>query len=204
MSPGGASASASASADQRSLEGVRSLARRLNDPGSPDAMALARAFRDQDGRPPIVVSACLLGAPVRHDGADRRTGAVEQATAGRAVLPLCPELLAGMGCPRPAIHFARGDGDTLASDPTAAAVVDGAGRDHATALLAGARRALALAQAAGAREAILKERSPSCGCHQIHGPDGIREGRGAFAALAARSGIACRSDEEIAAPQTRR
>ncbi|HET6151120.1 MAG TPA: DUF523 domain-containing protein [Polyangia bacterium] len=191
-------------AGEQSLEGVRSFARRLNDPGNPDASALARACRDQGGGPPIVVSACLLGAKVRYDGRDRRTDAVEQATAGRAVLPLCPELLGGMGCPRPAVHFARGDGDTLATDPAAAAVVDGAGTDHAAALLAGARRALALAQAAGAREAILKERSPSCGCHQIHGADGALAGRGAFAALAARSGIACRSDEEIAAPQKRR
>ena len=134
---------------------------------------------------------------MRYDGADRLTSAVEQATAGRAVLPLCPELLAGMGCPRPAIHFARGDGDALVSDPGAAAVVDDTGADQAAALLAGARRALALAQAAGAREAILKERSPSCGCRQIHGPEGVVPGRGAFAALAARAGIACRSDEEL-------
>ena len=197
-------AGARAKAREQSPEGVRARTRQLNDPGNPDATALARACRDQDGGPPIVVSACLLGAPVRYDGADRRTGAVERATAGRAVLPLCPELLAGMGCPRPAIHFTRGDGDTLATDATAAAVVDGAGTDHTAALLAGARRALALAQAAGAREAILKERSPSCGCHQIHGTDGIFSGRGAFAALAARSGIACRSDEEIAAAQKRR
>ena len=192
-------------AGERSSEEVRSLARRLNDPSHPDAaLALARACRDQDGGAPLVVSACLLGAPVRYDGADRRTSAVEQATAGRAVLPLCPELLGGMGCPRPAVHFARGDGDALVGDPGAAAVVDDAGTDHAAALLAGARRALALAQAAGAREAILKERSPSCGCHQIHTGDGISQGRGAFAALAARAGIACRSDEEIAAPYARR
>jgi uncharacterized protein YbbK (DUF523 family) len=178
-------------------EAARSLARLLNDPDNPQALALARACREPDGAPPIVVSACLLGAPVRYDGGDRRSGAVERATAGRSVLPLCPELLAGMGCPRPAIHFARGNGDTLVSDPGAAAVLDDAGVDRTPALLVGARRALALAQAAGAREAILKERSPSCGCRQIHGPGGVLPGRGAFAALAAAAGLACRSDEEL-------
>jgi uncharacterized protein YbbK (DUF523 family) len=184
------------------LEELRELARALNDPGNPLAFELARAGRGP--APPVVVSACLLGARTRHDGGDRRSDAVERAVAGDAVLPLCPELLAGFGCPRAPVHFARGDGDDPARGPTGARVVDDTGVDHGPALLEGARRALALAQAAGARAAILRERSPSCGCHEIHTAAGIVEGRGVFAALAMQAGIACRSHEDLGPPHSRR
>ena len=202
--------------DQQRHE-LQQLARILNDPADPDAASrLARAMRD-DGEAPIVVSACLLGAPTRHDGGDRRTETVARAVAERRVLPLCPELLAGLGCPRPAIHFARGDGDDVVpesdadQDPgalppldTGPVAVDDQGVDRGPALLAGARRALALAQEAGAHEAILKERSPSCGCHEVHTAVGVAEGRGVFAALASRAGFTCRSDEDLGPPHSRR
>ena len=79
-----------------------------------------------------------------------------------------------------------------------------AGVDRGPALPEGARRALALAQAAGVPAAILEERSPSCGCHEIHTGGGVADGRGIFAALAMRSGIACRSDEDLGPPHSRR
>jgi uncharacterized protein YbbK (DUF523 family) len=190
------------SGDRRAGE-LRELARSINDPSYPArALELARGMRG--ATPPVIVSACLLGAKARYDGGDRRTEAVERAVADDAVLPLCPELLAGLGCPRAPVHFARGDGDDLARDPRAAQVLDDAGVDRSAALLEGARRALALAQAAGARAAILKERSPSCGCHEIHTGGGVADGRGVFAALAMRSGITCRSEEDLGPPRSRR
>lgn len=158
------------------------------------ALAVARGLRER-GETPVVVSACLLGAPTRYDGRDRLTPAAVRVLDGRPVLPLCPELLGGMGCPRPPVHFADGDGEALAGGGGRA--LDDRGRDAGPALLDGARRALALAQAAGAREAILKERSPSCGCRQVHGPAGVMAGRGVFTALARAAGLTCRSDEEI-------
>jgi uncharacterized protein YbbK (DUF523 family) len=132
------------------------------------------------GRPVVVVSACLLGVRCRYDGGDKRDDAAVARAAGddAEILPLCPEVLARFGVPRPAI--------TLSADGKTA--TDARGRDVTSALEAGARLADLFAQEAGATRALLKERSPSCGVTEIHGPDGVRPGEGRFAArLRARS-----------------
>jgi uncharacterized protein YbbK (DUF523 family) len=172
---------------------LQALAAVLN--GSDEEAAL-RAAREvgRQGRP-VVVSACLMGAPVRFDGQAKTSTRVPKAVDGRPVLPLCPELLAGLGCPRPPIHFVRGSGPDVVAGTASAPDSDGI--DRGPELVAGARRALALAQAAGAPEAILKERSPSCGCRQIHGAGGVRPGEGVFATLARQAGLECVSDEEL-------
>ena len=82
------------------------------------------------------------------------------------------------------LHFVKG-------------VVDSEGRDRTEQLLGGAYRAFEIAKAAGAREAIWKERSPSCGLHQIYLGKERVSGRGVFAALLERDGVNCRSDEEV-------
>jgi len=52
------------------------------------------------------------------------------------------------------------------------------------------------ARAAGARLAILKDRSPSCGCRNIHLREGgISPGVGVTAALLAKNGIQVFSEE---------
>jgi uncharacterized protein YbbK (DUF523 family) len=139
----------------------------------------------------VVVSACLLGEAVRWDGADRRLpAAVDPLLADPAVrvLPLCPELLGGMGCPRPPVSFAAGDGVALLDG--GGRVVDDRGRDASAALRAGGLRAADLARRAGARAALLQERSPSCGTHQVHGPAGLQPGQGVLGALLHRAGLA--------------
>lgn len=159
-----------------------------------DAEAAAREV-GASGKRVVVVSACLLGERTRWDGGDKLMPEVVDpllADPSVAVLPLCPEILGGMGCPRPPVHFVRGDGD----DP-AFRVADDRGRDATAALAAGAARADALAAAAGASEAVLKERSPSCGVHAIHGPAGVRPGRGAFAARLLRRGLRVLSEDDV-------
>jgi uncharacterized protein YbbK (DUF523 family) len=158
-----------------------------------DADEARAAARELAGKDPIVVSACLLGERVRYDGGDKRDPRVEAAVAGRTILPLCPEVLGGMGCPRPPVHFETGDGDALLEGFGRA--VDDKGREASGALLRGAQRADELARLAGARQAILKERSPSCGFLQIHTAAGLRAGRGCFAAALARRGVAVRDED---------
>jgi uncharacterized protein YbbK (DUF523 family) len=135
---------------------------------------LARLRRARDeGREVVVVSACLLGVRCRFDGGDRRDdGAVARVVGTAEVLPLCPEVLARMGVPRPAI--------TLSADGKQA--TDARGRDVTAALEAGARLADLFAVEAGATRALLKERSPSCGVTQVHRADGVADGEGRFAA----------------------
>lgn len=137
----------------------------------------------------VVVSACLLGERVRYDGGDKHEPALVAALLsdpGVRVLPLCPEMLAGMGCPRPKVSFAE-DGR----------VIDEAGRDRTFELDRGAARAARLAALAGAVRAILKERSPSCGVNEVHGPRGLEPGRGKLAERLARRGIPIVSEADV-------
>lgn len=175
------------------------LYQRLHGDDPADAEAAARELA-ASGRRVVAISACLLGEKTRWDGDDRLTpAAVDPLLADPtvAVLPLCPEILGGMGCPRPPVHFADGDGDALAAGGPAR-VVDDRGADRTAELAAGAARADALAAAAGATSALLKERSPSCGVRVIHGPSGVIPGRGAFTArLARRAHLPLRSEEDV-------
>ncbi|HEX8954190.1 MAG TPA: DUF523 domain-containing protein, partial [Polyangia bacterium] len=115
------------------------------------------------------------------DGNDKRDDAAVAREAGGDVeiLPLCPEVLARFGVPRPAI--------TLSADGKRA--TDARGRDVTDELDAGARLADLIASEAGAVRALLKERSPSCGVHEVHGPDGVRPGQGRFAARLGKRGL---------------
>lgn len=140
------------------------------------------------GREVVVVSACLVGVPCRWDGRHKRDDAAVARAAGDAeILPLCPEVLARFGVPRPAI--------TLSPDGKSA--TDARGRDVTAALEAGARLAERFAGEAGATRALLKERSPSCGVHQVHAPGGgLRAGEGRFAARLSQRGLPIVGDEE--------
>ena len=92
------------------------------------------------GKPVVLVSACLLGVRCRYDGHDKRDdAAVARAAGGDAeILPVCPEVLARLGVPRPAI--------TLSADGKQA--TDARGRDVTAELEAGVR----LAESDRARE----------------------------------------------------
>jgi uncharacterized protein YbbK (DUF523 family) len=141
------------------------------------------------GRPVAVVSACLLGVRCRYDGGDKaHPAAVARHAADAEILPLCPEVLARLGVPRPAI---------VLTDEGRARTADG--RDVTTQLEAGATLAERLADLAGASRALLKERSPSCGCRRVHGaPDGgLRAGEGRFAARLRARGLPLASEEDV-------
>jgi uncharacterized protein YbbK (DUF523 family) len=137
------------------------------------------------GRPVVAVSACLLGVRCRWDGGDRAAPeAVDRAAGGAEILPVCPEVLARFGVPRPAVTL----------DGTRA--FDDRGRDVTSQLEAGAVLAERLCELAGASRALLKERSPSCGSHRVHGPHGLIDGEGRFAARIRRRGLTIVSDED--------
>jgi uncharacterized protein YbbK (DUF523 family) len=133
------------------------------------------------GREVVLVSACLLGVRCRFDGNDKRddTAVARVAGAGAELLPLCPEVLARFGVPRPAI--------TLSEDGKLA--TDARGRDVTAELEAGVRLADLIAREAGAVRALLKERSPSCGVTEVHGKDGVHAGQGRLAARLGKRGL---------------
>jgi uncharacterized protein YbbK (DUF523 family) len=137
---------------------------------------------------PVLVSSCLAGVACRHDGRDRRDLAAADLPAD--AVPVCPEVLGGLGVPREPAEIVGGDGTDVWAGR--ARVLTVTGRDVTASYQAGARRALAQARAAGARRALLVEGSPSCGCRRIR--DGTfagkdRAGPGVTAALLAQAGI---------------
>ena len=150
----------------------------------------------------ILVSACLLGQPVRHDGRAKPLPhpLLEQWRRRGLLLPVCPELLGGLGVPRPAAEIVGGSGaDVLAGR---ARVVNIHGQDVTGAFLRGAEAVRSLAAEHGCAFALLKENSPSCGVHRIH--DGsfcgrLRPGAGVTTAMLEAAGLRVFGEDEIAA-----
>ncbi|AIV38665.1 DUF523 domain-containing protein [Streptomyces sp. CCM_MD2014] len=148
----------------------------------------------------ILVSACLLGRPVRYDGGAKPVG---DAVVGRwrdegRVVVFCPEVSGGLPVPRPAAEIVGGDGaDVL--DGVARVLTEG-GEDVSRHFVRGARLALEAARGAGVRVALLKESSPSCGSLRVYDGRfaGARvPGQGVTTALLRRAGVRVFSEEQI-------
>jgi uncharacterized protein YbbK (DUF523 family)/uncharacterized protein YbgA (DUF1722 family) len=137
------------------------------------------------GRPIRVgISACLLGQSVRYDGGHKRDAFLTD-TFGRFVefVPVCPEVEAGFGTPREAMHLVAGDGDRLR-------VMTVTTRRDVTAPLQDAvRRCVRTLAAEDLSGYVLKKNSPSCGLERVKvytGRGGVTaNGRGVFAAALA-------------------
>ncbi|RBW48520.1 YbgA family protein [Marinobacter sp. F3R11] len=127
---------------------------------------------------PVGISTCLLGKEVRHDGGHKHSRYCTQVLAQYFDFrPVCPELEAGMGVPRPAIHLREyPDGIRLTEVKGSA--------DHTDAMQEFTARILP--DLSDLRGYILMAKSPSCGMERIkvHNPGGQvvrRDGRGMFA-----------------------
>ena len=142
-----------------------------------------------------LISACLVGVECRYDGGTKDDPRWRRLVETGEAIPVCPEQLGGLPTPRRPSEIESGDGkDVLAGRVR---VVDSDGIDRTDAFLKGAGEALRIARISGADEAILKERSPSCGCREIHRNGEVVPGMGVTAALFESEGIAVHSDEEF-------
>jgi len=142
----------------------------------------------------IVVSACLLGAPVRYNGKDKKTNhpVLQRWIDEGRVVSVCPEVLGGLGTPRPPAEIVKAGGFRR--------VTTNGGRDVTGEFERGASDALDQAVRHGARVAILKEGSPSCGTTFVY--DGTFTstpvtGEGVTAALLRRHGLRVFSENEL-------
>lgn len=106
----------------------------------------------------IVMSDCLLGTPCRYDGGAKPvcSKACLRLASRLNTIPICPEMMGGLSCPRPP---AERSGDR---------VLTCEGGDVTDAYAEGARRSLEFAREADAGLAILKSKSPSCGSGCIY------------------------------------
>ena len=142
----------------------------------------------EGARPPLLVSACLLGVQCNHEGGHSKRAAVESLGAAHMLVPICPEACGGLPTPRPAAECRAGR------------VVTEAGEDVTAQYERGASAAVELARAVGARRAVLKARSPSCGSRQVY--DGtftrtLHDGEGVTAAALRAAGIEVVSEEDL-------
>ncbi|MDD3243410.1 MAG: DUF523 domain-containing protein [Eubacteriales bacterium] len=113
-----------------------------------------------------LVSACLAGYPCRYDGKSKPVAAVVEMVKRAHALPICPESLGGLPCPRAAAEICGGNGaDVLAGT---ARVMTADGQDVTAAFIKGAQAVLALCRLYEADEVLLMPRSPSCGCGEIY------------------------------------
>ena len=53
----------------------------------------------------ILVSACLLGENSKYNGGNNYNAAVAEFVQGKELPAVCPEMMAGMGCPRTPIEI---------------------------------------------------------------------------------------------------
>lgn len=156
---------------------------------------------NRSNSPKILVSACLLGQPVRYDGrASGHPDVLQRWQSEGLIVPLCPEVAGGLPTPRPPAEIPGGQGRAVLDGD--AQVVTVGGEDVSGQFLAGAQIALALVRRHGIRIAILKSGSPSCGNQLTY--DGTFSGtkvagEGVTTALLRREGVQVFSELELEA-----
>ena len=111
----------------------------------------------------IMVSACLLGENCKYNGGNNYDPRVLALCEGREVIPVCPEVLAGLGVPRIPIEIK--DGIVTRRDGV---VVDEAIRIAVAQVLEQIKNE-------DIQCAVLKARSPTCGVRQVY--DGTFSGK---------------------------
>jgi uncharacterized protein YbbK (DUF523 family) len=114
----------------------------------------------------VLASACLCGVTCRwHGKRSYKTRTIrELEAAGRFVIPICPEMLGGLPCPRPPVKTKRGR--VFETDPETRSTF---GPERTAEFQAGAAAALRLARSIGARRAYFCRNSPSCAPSGIAG-----------------------------------
>ena len=111
----------------------------------------------------ILVSACLLGENCKYNGGNNYSPAVAEFLKDKEVLPVCPEMMAGMSCPRTPIEIVDG------------VLMDRNGNNVDAAMREAVEKAMEMIRKEEIQCAILQSRSPSCGVNQIY--DGSFSGK---------------------------
>lgn len=154
----------------------------------------APAVSDLEDIPEVLVSACLLGTPCRFDGRSKPCDLAIALRERFRVVPICPELAAGLPIPRTPSErdMAAGSGRVVSSE----------GEDRTEAFAAGVRATVHVAQRHRAQVAVLKAKSPACGVGQVY--DGtfsgtLVPGDGVATEALRDLGIRCVTEQELQA-----
>jgi uncharacterized protein YbbK (DUF523 family) len=140
--------------------------------------------------PVLLISSCLLGENVKYDGGNNALLCAQLQTlrAHAVLIPVCPEVLGGLPVPR------------IPAENRGERVVNRDGEEVTAAFETGAEKALEAAAVHKAKAALLKERSPSCGVHEIY--DGTFSkttlpGSGTTSRILMKNGIRVFNENEI-------
>ncbi len=149
----------------------------------------------------ILISACLLGEPVRYNGSglNLQSSILAEWQEAGVLVPLCPEVAAGFPTPRPPAEIEEG---RLGTDVLAGKgrIIEDTGQDVTEQFCLGASLAVKTALDAGCRFALLTDGSPSCGSTFIYSGnhDGQkRPGMGVVAADLRKNGIEVYAQHQI-------
>ena len=139
----------------------------------------------------ILVSACLLGENCKYNGGNNYNPAVAEFVKDKEVLPICPEMMAGMGCPRIPIEIVDG------------VLMDRDGNNVDAAMRKAVEQAMEMIREEDIQCAVLHSRSPTCGVNQIY--DGsftgkLIEGSGVLAQALKLTGYRVVDAEDIKNP----
>lgn len=111
----------------------------------------------------VLVSACLLGENCKYNGGNNYSSAVAEFVRGKEILSICPELMAGMGCPRTPIEIVDG------------VLMDRDGKNVDAAMREVVEMAMKQLSSEEIQCAVLQSRSPTCGVNQVY--DGSFSGK---------------------------
>lgn len=136
----------------------------------------------------IIVSACLLGENCKYNGGNNLDPRVVAFAQGREVIPVCPEVLAGLGIPRIPIEIR--DGKVIRRD----------GAEVDEVIRAAVAQILEQMKNEDIECAVLKARSPTCGVKQVY--DGsftgkLVDGAGILAQALKNAGYIVIDNEEL-------
>ena len=136
----------------------------------------------------ILVSACLLGENYKYNGGNNRNERVLRYVEGHEIIPVCPEILGGLPCPRKPVEWV---GDRVLTRD---------GDDCTENFRLGVQRAMDIIASKHVDLAILQSRSPTCGVKQIYDGtfSGVRiDGQGALARELKERGIPLMDAEDV-------
>ena len=104
----------------------------------------------------IIVSSCILGNNTKYNGGNNYNPLVERLKEKYIIIPICPEVMGGLGIPR------------IPSERINDRVINKNGDDVTNNYLLGLDKVLKLIENEEIKYAVLKDGSPSCGSKYIY------------------------------------
>ena len=111
----------------------------------------------------VLVSGCLLGENCKYNGGNNYNPRVVEFLKGKEVISICPEIMAGMGCPRNPIEIVDG------------VLTDCHGKNVDSLIRKSVMEIMERIRDEEIQCAILQSRSPTCGVKQVY--DGTFSGK---------------------------